>query len=441
MTKASVSFKTIGCRLNQAETAMMRSQFLTAGYKILPFGEKTDVSIIHGCVITEQAEKKTLRRVRKAKRINKHSLVILTGCIAELAKNGKVNAGDADLIVPQHQKFRIPELISLRGFPLQNKISGNICPEFSATRAFIKIQDGCDFKCAYCIVPYTRGNSVSIPVNVITEQIKALCKKGYKEFVLTGANIGCFDYKGQKLINLLHQIEAIPQVKRLRISSIELSTVEKPIIDYMADSRKLCPQLHIPLQSGSDKILKKMGRHYNKSYFTKIINYASSKLGDFGLGTDIIAGLPGENENDFNETLKMVNDLPFNKLHVFGYSPRTGTAASLMKNSLSKEEIKERVRLLITLGQEKRSAFLKSRINKRSSVLIEKTGSKANWGTGWTEHYLPAKVYGKNIKPNQIISFIPKETAENILTGHISDGCSAESMRLHRLTALSKKAT
>ncbi len=419
MISATVSFKTVGCRLNQAETAAMRAAFEAAGWRVVPFETPGDACVIHGCMVTAKAEKDSLRLVRTAKRLNPSCFVVLAGCAAEILGARAVPACGADLVAGQADKFQLPALLAARGLhpaTAAPNAGGPLIPRFESTRAIVKIQDGCDFFCSYCIVPHARGRSRSRPPMEIELEVAALGKAGFREAVLTGANIGCYECEGEKLPDLLERLEILPSIERIRISSIESTTVERAVIDFMARSRKLCRFLHLPLQSGDDAVLRAMGRRYTARQYRETVEYAIEKLGVFGLGADIIAGFPGEDENAFRATEQMVEDLPFNNLHVFAYSPRQGTDACTLDATVPAEIRKERVARIRELGRRKRAEFAKSLVGRDTSVLVESV-DRSGCGIGWTAEYIKAKLSGEGQEINRLVSFIPDRAEGDTLLG------------------------
>ncbi len=415
----TVSFKTVGCRLNQAETARMRAAFEAAGYTVAPFGAPCAVSVIHGCLVTARAEQESLRLVRSLKRCRPRTFVVLAGCVAE-AGGTAARAAGADLLVGQADKEGLPELLARHGFPAAPRAPRPLTPRFDTTRAIVKIQDGCDFRCAYCIVPAARGPSRSRPLAEILDEIRRLAGAGYREVVLTGANIGCYADRGRTLAALLEQVETQTPIERIRISSIEITAAERTVIDYMAASRKLCRFLHLPLQSGCDAVLAAMGRRYTARQYQATVAYALEKLGAFGLGTDVLAGFPGETAADFQATERFLACQPFSNLHVFAYSPRPGTPAAALPGQVAEAEKKMRVARLIQLGRRQRVAFARQWIGRRVEALIEAVDANGR-GTGWTGEYLPARIQGRQLRPNTIVAFQPESAENEILVGRAAD--------------------
>ena len=268
-------------------------------------------------------------------------------------------------------------------------------------------------------MPSARGLPRSRTWNEILDEIQKLADGGYREIVLTGANLGCYRDAGRDLVDLVKAIELIPQVLRIRLSSIESTTIEHEIIDLMATSQKLCHYLHFPLQSGDDRVLSAMGRRYTARSFRELAEYAARRISPLGLGTDILVGLPGEDERAFRNTAAMVRDLPFNNLHVFPYSPRPDTPAVDLPAQVATDVARRRVAEIIRIGEEKRADFARSFIGRGVSALIERIDSHGR-GRGWTGEYLPIRVAGHNLRVNQVAEFVPDTTEGDELQGEVA---------------------
>ncbi len=437
MPMKRVSFKTIGCRLNQAETAQMAARFEAEGYSIVPFGQPCDICVIHTCCVTRKAERTCMRFARMAKRSKSRPLVVLAGCAVEIDPERLKEECGAHLAVGQKDKFRLTEIAADVRKPAESKPAAaptapaqeerkdaklqvhawkmtTPVPRFETKRAVIRVQDGCDFRCSYCIVPLARGKPVGRPCREILEEIRLLADAGFKEFVLTGANLACYEDGPWRLVDLLEEIEELPRVARIRLSSIEVSTTERAVIDYMAQSEKLCHSIHLPLQSGDDRILAAMGRRYTSAEYRSLAEYAVEKVPLVGLGTDIIVGFPGEDKTMFSNSVKMVRSLPFSNLHIFPYSKRPGTRAATMPGQVKNEEKDRRAAVLAKLGMEKRRSFARNFIGRTVSVLIE--GVTADGvGTGWTGEYLEAQLPGPANKINTIVRFTPTGVRDDVL--------------------------
>lgn len=415
-----VSFKTVGCRLNKAETAKIRAGFQSSGFAIVPFGSPVAVCVIHTCAVTAAAEKECIRLARSVKRKTPDTLVILAGCAAEIGGARLQAVTGADIIAGQDLKFDLPALIP-QACP--TKLAGRsraargqtLLPLFDTTRAWIKAQDGCSFECAYCIVPAARGPSRSRPWSDIVEEVRALADRGYREVVITGANLGCYRDGNRQLVDILSAIERIDGVRRMRVSSLEISTTERDIVEYMADSPKLCNFLHLPLQTGDDRLLEAMGRRHTSRQYRDLIAYAVDRIPLAGIGTDLVTGLPGEDEAAFANTMAIVRDLPFSNLHVFPYSRREGTRAASMRNQVPRDVAGARAAELIALGKEKRQAFANRFVGRQVEMLIEQVDEDGT-ARGWTGEYVQACSRGADPNPNQIVTFTPHTAANATLS-------------------------
>ncbi len=414
----TVAFKTIGCRLNQAETATITGHFTAAGYTPVAFGAPCDIAVIHGCTITRAAESESLQSARRAKRTNPDAIVILAGCPAETMKDS-IPADTADMVIGQNGKLTLPALLhSLHPdrFPSPPPNTSTASPHFETKRAFIKIQDGCDFHCAYCIVPSARGAPTSRPLPDILQEARRAAATGFREIILTGANLGRYQHGTNSLDSLLHAIEAIPEVGRFRLGSVELTTAEHTVLDFMAHSAKLCHFLHLPLQSGDDTILHAMGRRYRVADYRRVAETAVSMIPHLGLGTDIIVGFPGEDDAAFANTVRLVDELPFSNLHVFPYSRRPGTRADAMPHQIPESVKKERVRVLMDLAESKRSRFARSFVGRNASILVERVeASGLRWG--WTSEYLESRVSAPHATIGHLLPFTVSKTSGATLMG------------------------
>lgn len=414
----TVAFKTIGCRLNQAETAAITGRFTAAGYTPVDFGAPCDVAVIHGCAITQAAESESLQSARRAKRANPDAIVILTGCPVETME-GSLIENTADLIIGQSGKMALPHLLhSLHPdrFPSPPPNTANAAPFFETKRAFIKIQDGCDFKCAYCIVPAARGLPHSRPLPDIVKEARHAACTGFRELILTGANLGRYQNASDTLATLLPAIESIPEVGRFRLGSVELTTAEKIIMQFMGTSSKLCRFLHLPLQSGDDRILASMGRRYNSDTFHRVLADIASYLPGVGLGTDVIVGFPGEDDSAFENTLRLVHALPFSNIHVFPYSRRPGTRADAMPHQVHDAVKKERVGILMDIAKSKRAQFAQTFQGRDAAILVEKIdASGVAWG--WTAEYFDAKVNAPDARIGDLVNFTVDRISNSQLMG------------------------
>ncbi len=403
----TVSIRTIGCRLNQAESAQIGASLKQAGYRVLRPGAAVDVCVIHGCAVTAKAFKDTRMAARAAARTKPRPFIVVAGCAAVFDGVSLLNEKTADFVADQPDKFRLPEILAKNGFPPACLPGCDALPFFDRTRAIIKAQDGCNFGCAYCIVPALRGSPQSRPMPEILREITALAEAGCREFVLTGANLGCYRDKGRGLVALLERIEALPGLERVRLSSIEISTAERAVADFLAGSRVFCRYLHLPLQSGDDRVLAAMGRRYTRRQYASAVEYLFKKVGSMGLGADVMTGFPGEDDAAFEATCGMLKDLPFSRLHVFAFSPRPGTRAAAMSGQAPSTLIRERTARLREIAAARELEFAASLLGKKISVLVEGRALPDCSGQGWSREYVRARVAGAGASRNSVFEVVP----------------------------------
>ena len=408
--KPKVAFHTLGCKLNYSETSTIGEQFQNNGYDIVRFKDTADVYVINTCTVTDNADKENRQIIRRALRQNPEAYIIVTGCYAQLKPEEISEIEGVDAVLGSNEKFKIFSLIN--NFKKENLSCIHVTPTeemsevFSAssvetddrTRAFLKIQDGCDYKCTFCTIPLARGASRSLPEEEVLSNFRTLLNNGYKEIILTGVNVGDYGKAfNSNLYSLLKKMIAIPGEFRIRISSIEPNLLTDEIIDLTANSEKLCDHFHIPLQSGSSKILKLMQRRYNTNVYKDVIDRCHSKIKDVGIGIDVIVGFPGETEKDFLETYNFLSELPFSYLHVFTYSERANTKALSLEGSVDVFERKRRNNMLRILSEKKKNDFYRSMKGKELSVLFEKE-NKNNEIKGFASNYVRVKAgYDKEL--------------------------------------------
>ena len=399
------SLHTLGCRLTQAETAVLEARLRRDGYRVVKFGEPTDLLVVNTCSVTEDAERTCRYVIRKTLRHSPDAFVAVTGCYAQTGVQELRTIPGIDLIVGNQFKWDLPSILpashALKKQPdpevLHTRTIGRedfVLPEYGepdSTRALLKIQDGCNVMCSFCLIPFARGHERSrLPEDVIREA-EILVAGGYREIVLTGVNIGQYRQGNLNLVGLIEQLEAIEGLERIRISSIEPTTITNALLVRMASSSKLCPYLHIPLQSGADTILSAMNRPYNVKEFVRLINQAVAAIPHLGLGTDIMVGFPGETEEAFEQTLDIACKLPFCYFHVFTYSQRPGTAAAKLPDQVPIAIARKRSKILAELSSHKRLAFAKRYIGSTVSVLFE-SGEMDGLRLGVTANFLKVGV-------------------------------------------------
>ncbi len=377
-------FFTLGCKLNFSETSTIGKQFLEHGYDIVDFKEKADVYVINTCTVTQFADRDCRQVVRRAQRTNPDAYIIVTGCYAQLKPEEITRIEGVDAVVGSNEKFKLFDLIG--NFEKQELSCTFVTPtdkltDFyssystdadARTRAFLKVQDGCDYKCSFCTIPLARGKSRSAQPEEVLENFNRLLDEGYKEIILTGVNVGDYGrYINTDLYSLLLKMLDTNRDFRLRISSIEPNLLEDRIIELTANDERMCNHFHIPLQSGNTDMLRAMQRRYKAEYYAELVHKIKSKIPDAGIGVDVIVGFPGETEEEFRKTYDFINKLPVSYLHVFTYSERPDTKAILMDGVVPVGERRERNNMLRILSAKKRSHFYNENLGKSAEVLFE----------------------------------------------------------------------
>ena len=408
-----VGIYTLGCKVNTYESEYITSLFKERGYEIEDFHKDCDIYVINTCTVTNQSDRKDRKIINSVK--NKDACVVVCGCFVESSKNydydgvdviiGNYNKSKIVDLVEEHLKTKkqIVEKCDIRKVPFEDMEIKNI---ETRTRAFVKIQDGCENYCSYCIIPFVRGKCRSKDKDTVIREITNLVDSGYKEIVLTGIHTGNYGVDlNIKFSYLLEEILKIPNLKRLRISSIEITELDEKFLKLL-ENRILCNHLHIPLQSGSNKILKLMNRKYTKEEFLEYVKKIRKIRPDIALTTDVIVGFPTEDEKDFKESLEFIKEINFSKVHVFPYSKRDGTKAARMQGQINGTIKKERVKQLLKLSNELEQKYYKDNIGKKEKVLIEK--NEKGYSYGHTSNYLYLKLKG-NYKKNNIYDVIITE--------------------------------
>lgn len=412
-TKYKISFKTLGCKLNFSETSAIARSFAENGYERVPFTSDADICIINTCTVTSAADKKSRNAVYRARRTNPEAFIIVAGCYPQIKPDDFINIEGVDLILGNNEKFDILKYLDkIKKKKAPDIFTGKtedlkkFFPSYSygdRTRSFLKIQDGCDYCCSYCTVPLARGRSRNIPVKDVVAQAAEIAKKGIKEIVLTGVNIGDFGRStNESFYDLIKELDKIKDIQRFRISSLEPDLVSEKIIRFISHSDRFVPHFHIPLQSGSDKILHLMGRRYKREIFENSVKKILSLMPDACIGADIITGLPGEGEKEFLETYNFIKDLEISYLHVFKYSERDNTKALELKNKVKSTEKTRRSRLMKELSEKKRRFFYKQNLGKEFSVLCEGRTSEGKM-LGFTENYIKTEIPYKKENIREIL--------------------------------------
>jgi threonylcarbamoyladenosine tRNA methylthiotransferase MtaB len=410
----SVVLHTLGCKLNYSETSTLAGKFFEKGFKIKPFGEQSDVFVLNTCSVTENADRECRQIIRSVLTKKPDTYVAVTGCYAQLQPQEIARIYGVDVVLGTREKFKLLDYLDnlekkdyscVFRSPIEESTEFDYAYSSdidSRTRAFLKIQDGCDYKCSFCTIPQARGKSRSLPVEKVIENAKQLIDGGYKEIVLTGVNVGDYNYelgiRNYKLIDVLYELDKLP-VPRIRISSIEPNLVNDKIIQLVKSSEKFCRHFHIPMQSGDNEILKLMRRRYCREDYQELISKVKDEMPDFGIGADVIVGFPGETDDRFENTKAFIESLPLSYLHVFSYSERRNTYAATLPGSVEIVERKRRSKILRELSVKKRSKFYSENCGTVREVLFESVRENG-YTYGLTDNYV--KVRGKGQAENEL---------------------------------------
>ncbi len=396
--RKKVAFHTLGCKLNFAETSTISRSFPEENFERVPANSPADIYVINTCSVTDAADKKCRQAIKKFSTISPGAFIAVVGCYAQLKPQEISEIPGVDLVLGTNEKFDITAYIDTAGKKKKAEVhscdlssTDRFNPSYSMgdrTRSFLKVQDGCDYGCSYCTIPMARGKSRNPVISEIIKEAEKIAEKGIKEVVITGVNIGDFGKStGETFSQLLKKLVKVNGLERFRISSIEPNLLTDEIIDMAALDGKILPHFHIPLQSGSDKILGLMRRRYTREVFADRVRQINRKIPHAGIGADVIVGFPGETESDFEDTYAFLNDLPLSYLHVFSFSERPGTAAENLAGKVPPSEKEKRSRRLITLSEKKHSEFAAANTGLTTSVLFERTRIEG-FITGFTSNYL-----------------------------------------------------
>ncbi len=410
--RPTVAFHTLGCKLNFAESGSIAREFKSHDFDVVPLDRGADVAVINTCSVTDEADKKCRKVIRRAIRANPDTFVIVTGCYAQLRPEEIARISGVDAVLGTAEKFRIFDILGSFTRRQQTQVSVSCIddvvefgPAYSAgerTRAFLKIQDGCDYSCSFCTIPLARGRSRSQSIAETIRQAEEISASGFREVVLSGVNIGLFgNDSGDDLIELLYRLDDIGGIERYRISSIEPNLLTDEIIAFVAGSKRFMPHFHIPLQSGDDAVLAKMRRRYRRAVYRDRVAQIRELLPHAAVGADVIVGFPGETPEQFENTVWFIRSLPVTYLHVFTYSERANTAAvdgsaDMGGLAVPMHERRRRNRMLRTLSDEKRSSFIRSQIGTRRSVLWEGK-VEDGWVGGLTDNYIRVSAAAEDV--------------------------------------------
>lgn len=400
-----VALHTLGCKVNQYDSEAITAQFRAHGYEVVDFNQTgADVYIINTCTVTNISDHKSRQMIRRAHRNNPEAKIVVVGCLAQTNPDQVKSLPGVNLIIGTDQRSRIVELVEQIALHEQGIVVGDILQvrkfeELNAiafegrTRAYLKIQDGCNQYCSYCKVPYARGPSRSRPVASVLEQVADIVKQGYREIVLTGVHLGGYGHDlkpASSLSDIVEQVAAVPGLERLRISSVDPNEIDTRLIALVADNPTVCRHLHIPLQSGSDQILKRMRRRYQTADFRRIVESVRARVPEIAITTDVIVGFPGETPELFDQTYAFLQEMAPSKIHVFQYSPREGTLAASFSDQVPKQEKERRSQALIALSDQMGEAFQRQFVHQVVQVLIERELDGKL--VGHTDNYLQVAV-------------------------------------------------
>ena len=441
-----VSFRTIGCKLNQAETATLAALCQKRGYQIVPFRQPADLTIINTCTVTSEADAKSRQSIHQAAQASPRGMVAVVGCYAQVRPDEVVNQTDVDIILGNREKFQLLDILALleddkcekplvrvESMPIEDTCSQfeNITDEagyghwkgstdsgINRTRALLKVQDGCDYGCSYCIVPIARGKSCSRALTDCVRESQGLVSAGYHEIVLTGANIGTWKSDHLRFHDLLRAVSNVEGLRRIRVSSIEPNLITDDIINLVTERENIAPHFHIPLQHGSDRVLKAMQRRYRISDYRLVLDRITEALPDAAIGADVIVGFPNETENDFQQLVRVLGELPLTYLHIFRYSERRGTDAAMMTNLVDPVQRKERSRIIAEIDRQKRLVMAKRFLGQNRLVHFERPTGNGLW-EGLTDNYLRVRVAVPSYPTDPFRSVILTEYNDSVFIGRL----------------------
>lgn len=431
-----VAFSTLGCRVNVYESEAMAEKFIREGYEVVEASEAADVYVINTCTVTNMGDKKSRQIINRAKRLNEKAIIAVVGCYSQMSPNEVSEIPGVDVVLGTRNKGDVVYYVNkakdegkaqvhVEGVLKNKKFEELNIEEYQdKTRAFLKIQDGCNRFCTYCIIPYSRGSVCSKDPIKVLEEVKKLAEHGFKEIILSGIHTASYglDLEGNvNLINIIEEIEKVDGIERIRIGSIEPAFFTPEVIEKIKGFKKLCPHFHLSLQSGSDATLKRMNRRYTSKEYAGAVELLRKTMPDVSITTDVIVGFPGETEEEFNETYKFLQDIKLTKTHVFKYSSRKGTKAADMENQIDGSVKEKRSRLLIELSDKNEKEFIEKFIDKEMDILVE-TEVKGKEGIyeGYTRNYIKVQVpCSCSDVTGKIIDMKIKEAKEGVAIGKL----------------------
>lgn len=425
-----LSTLTLGCKVNQYETEAMEELFLAENYSLSTFDQAADVYLINTCTVTAMSDKKSRQMIRRTKRLNPNSIVVVTGCYSQKAPQEVLEIEEVNLVMGTTKRNDIVKEVSRTSrndkrivvddiMKLKDFEEMSISAAGDHTRAFVKIQDGCDRFCTYCIIPYTRGRVRSRRMESIVGEVRSLVRNGYREVVLTGIHVASYgkDLKEGKLIDVIETLSEIEGLERIRISSVEPTIITEEFLQRLSKISKFCPHFHLSLQSGCDSVLKRMNRRYTAKEYAEAVSKIRETYLFPAITTDVIVGFPAETKEEFVQTQEFLGEMRLFEMHVFPYSPREGTVAATMKDAVSKEEKQRRSKVLIDLDKRNKIEFMQSQIGSQSEVLFET--KEGNFWYGHTMNYVKVRVKSERELGNCIALVELLSVQEDIMEGKI----------------------
>lgn len=435
MDKKRVAICTLGCKVNQYESAALAGLFQQRGYQVVDSESEADIYIINTCTVTHLGDRKSRQLIRRMSRINPDALIAVTGCYAQVSPEEVLEIPGVDLVVGTKDRGNLVDLIerTVKGQGQVKSVSdytaGDLFEEFPSlplhgrVRAFLKIQEGCSNFCTYCIVPYARGPLRSRQPDKIIEEARKIIKEGFKEIVLTGIHTGAYGWdlnSGPTLAGLLQSLSEIPGLLRLRLSSVEPNDITPELVETLSGLKVFCRHLHVPLQSGDDEILQRMGRRYNTWEYARLASILRENLPDLGLTTDVMVGFPGETEENFNNSLKFIEKISFSRLHVFKYSPRRGTPAASFGGQVEPGVKEDRSRKLIETGKNLLANFAKAYVGHKLDVLVEQPFQEGGGlYEGLTGNYIKVVFPGNEDLRGEIVKVKAEKFERDVIRGKI----------------------
>lgn len=407
------AYYTLGCKLNFSETSSIANQLSAAGVEAVQRGETADICVINTCSVTAVADKKCRQAIHKIIRQNPGAYIVVTGCYAQLKPQEVCAIPGVDIVLGQDKKNQVIE--HLNGLVKRSEAAHKTiptkdlrdfvhsCSQGDRTRFFLKVQDGCDYYCTYCTIPYARGRSRNPSIDTLVAEAQSVARQGGREIVLTGVNIGDFGKSnGERFVDLIMALDAVEEIDRYRISSIEPNLLTPDVIEFVAQSRAFMPHFHIPLQSGSNQVLKLMHRRYERECFEQRVGYIKQLMPHAFIGVDVIVGTRGETDDYFDDSYNFISSLDVSQLHVFNYSERPGTAALRIEGKVSAEERERRSNLLMRLSDNKLHTFYQKHIGSKAQVLVERP-HRGKPAYGFTSNYIRVEIDAKSVKENTIL--------------------------------------